>query len=310
MENLTKSSPHSASIKSDATPKIASFWERFFAFQVDSVILIALLYTLLNVIYFILDYARVQYLFNSISISFVIFITLSYFSFFDSSNWKGTPGKRLLGLRVTTERGLKIGRKTSVSRTFLSFFSAIFLFYGFLSQLSSKNNQSLHDKFTKTLVLRKKDNCITRGKYIGYEKIVIIASSVLIFLPQAVYSVVFVKNEAVPIINDAKQKRRISSAIDLVEPMKKSIEESITKTGKFPKIDHSIIEEINKKSDSVLVYSEKTGALSIQFNEISKGRMEIVSIFLRKKSNSEYKWECISFGISDKFLPLICKKNK
>jgi uncharacterized RDD family membrane protein YckC len=72
---------------------------------------------------------------------------------FESSRWQATPGKLLVGLRVTTMNGKRPGFWRVSLRYFLGFLSAMAVGVGFFRIFLSEKRQAFHDAETGTLVL-------------------------------------------------------------------------------------------------------------------------------------------------------------
>ena len=79
-----------------------------------------------------------------------------YFAGFESSARCGTPGKRMLGLRVTDLQGQRIGFGRATGRYFGRFLSMAILSIGFLIMLGDDRRQTLHDKMAGCLVLKQR----------------------------------------------------------------------------------------------------------------------------------------------------------
>lgn len=123
---------------SSLTP--ATFWQRVFAFFFDSVPA------------GITGYLAQESL---IPIFGGIIVWWLYYSLFESSSWQATPGKRLLGLKVTDVNGVHINFKRASARFFGRLLSSAILGLGFLFVVWTKHKQALHDLLANTLVLRK-----------------------------------------------------------------------------------------------------------------------------------------------------------
>lgn len=79
-------------------------------------------------------------------------IGLFYFSFMESSQRKGTFGKRMQGIVVVTREGNKLTFVRALARNFCRIFST-FSIIGYLLPLFLKKKQALHDLICGTLVL-------------------------------------------------------------------------------------------------------------------------------------------------------------
>ncbi|HEY6867286.1 MAG TPA: RDD family protein [Candidatus Eisenbacteria bacterium] len=77
-----------------------------------------------------------------------------YFAALESSGWSGTPGKRVLGLRVTDSSGAHIRFGRATGRLAGKLLSAVPLGLGFLMAAFTARRQALHDLLAGTLVVR------------------------------------------------------------------------------------------------------------------------------------------------------------
>lgn len=77
-----------------------------------------------------------------------------YFTLCEASGWQATPGKRLLGLRVTDLDGRRIGFGRANGRYWAKILSALILLIGYLMAGFTARKQALHDMLAGTLVVR------------------------------------------------------------------------------------------------------------------------------------------------------------
>ncbi len=77
-----------------------------------------------------------------------------YCAFMESSAWRATVGKRLLGLQVMDTEGRRISFGQATVRHFMKFLSLFCLMIGFLMAGWTKRRQGLHDIPTDCLVIR------------------------------------------------------------------------------------------------------------------------------------------------------------
>jgi uncharacterized RDD family membrane protein YckC len=123
----------------------AGFWKRVAALLADSIILIILS----------IPVALISLVESLILISYICSVLLYwlYFSLFESSRWMATPGKKLLGIKVTDLSGNRISFGRATGRYFAKFFSAIILGIGYLMAAFTSKKQALHDIIADTLVI-------------------------------------------------------------------------------------------------------------------------------------------------------------
>jgi len=157
-----------------ASPNInfeyAGFWRRFISFWFDRVILILpILITsaLLNILLMgRMDFGNIPgslsnnpFEHPAVSVQAVvvladIILIWLYFAFFESSKMQGTPGKRIIGIRVTDFEGNRIAFGKATLRHFSKILSTLVFLVGFLMIGFSRKKQGLHDKIAGCLVLK------------------------------------------------------------------------------------------------------------------------------------------------------------
>ncbi|WP_081621794.1 RDD family protein [Thioalkalivibrio sp. ALE11] len=141
----------------------AGFWYRFLAWIIDYLILFVGALFIVFPIGFIYGWtmsgsappAQIESEAEVIGNIIGIMIWWLYWTLFESSDWQGTPGKRMLGLRVTDEEGRPIGFGRANARYWSKILSTIMLFIGFLMIAFTRRKQGLHDIIAATLVLRR-----------------------------------------------------------------------------------------------------------------------------------------------------------
>ena len=77
-----------------------------------------------------------------------------YFAAFESSPWQATPGKKVLGLRVTDLEGKRLSFIRASGRYFGKIVSWLLLGLGFVLAGFTEKKQALHDMLARCLVLR------------------------------------------------------------------------------------------------------------------------------------------------------------
>jgi len=87
-------------------------------------------------------------------ISILAFGSWLYCASMESSAWRATVGKRLLGLQVMDTEGRRISFGQATVRHFMKFLSLFCLMIGFLMAGWTKRRQALHDIPTDCLVIR------------------------------------------------------------------------------------------------------------------------------------------------------------
>lgn len=118
----------------------AGFWRRFGALMIDGVITFVISMILMMI--------------SANSVATGILINLLYFPFFESSALQGSPGKYLLGMRLTDMQGNRVTFKAAFIRFLVKIVSGMVLLLGYFMMLFTEKKQTLHDTVAGTLVLQ------------------------------------------------------------------------------------------------------------------------------------------------------------
>jgi uncharacterized RDD family membrane protein YckC len=141
----------------------AGFWLRFWAGTID--VAIEAVAALVLTIVIDLFLRRFGHLFGIdlwdlqvfTGVGFIVILAVGgwlYAAFMESSSWRATIGKRLLGLQVMTIEGERTTFGTATVRHFMKYLSFFILTIGFLMSGWTKRRQALHDLPLDVLVVR------------------------------------------------------------------------------------------------------------------------------------------------------------
>ena len=128
-------------------PRYAGFWIRLLAYIIDAVVLGVITFPLIQVL------TSMGIAGDSTNV-LGIAISWMYFAVFESSEWMASPGKKVLGLIVTDDQGMRLSVGRATRRYFAKIMSALLLGIGFFMIAFTARKQGLHDKIFHTLVLR------------------------------------------------------------------------------------------------------------------------------------------------------------
>jgi uncharacterized RDD family membrane protein YckC len=166
-QNLAASQSSKGMVSPEATdlahPQFAGFWLRVWAGAIDVALEAggALLLT------FAIDLAlrRLGHLLGispfvskvATGMAFILILSVGswlYSAFTESSSWRATVGKRILGLQVVTAEGERLSFGQATIRHLMKFLSLFFLTIGFMMAGWTKRRQALHDMPCDCLVIR------------------------------------------------------------------------------------------------------------------------------------------------------------
>ena len=125
----------------------AGFWIRFVAMFIDGIIIGAVYFGITLVMFAIEMYALAMIL------GFIW--ALGYHIYFPSSEMMATPGKAVLGLKITDESGNKISAGKAILRYIGYIISGLTLYIGFIIVGFTENKRGLHDMVASTRVTYK-----------------------------------------------------------------------------------------------------------------------------------------------------------
>lgn len=117
----------------------AGIFKRFLALIIDAIILTVVAFLLL----------KIPYIGGFLSFIFAIV----YFTVFETSSMRATPGKYWMGLSVLSENGDTLTFTQSLIRHFTKYISSAFLCFGYILAFFTEKKQTLHDFLAKTVVV-------------------------------------------------------------------------------------------------------------------------------------------------------------
>jgi len=129
------------------------FWRRLFAILIDAVLLTIVLGVTAGIISQVMVPAADQVLADRRAACLSIVVWWLYYALFESSRWQATPGKMVVGARVSDLAGMRISFLQATGRTFGKILSAIILCIGFIMVAFNPRKQALHDVMAGTLVI-------------------------------------------------------------------------------------------------------------------------------------------------------------
>lgn len=137
------------------TLNYAGFWKRFGAAFIDGLIvgtpfMIIALVNFFNPMHLP---AMLTGLLGLLMFPVRIVIPWLYYAWFESSGSQATPGKMLLGIKVTNLDGERISFMNATGRYFGKILSSVTLLIGYIMAAFTERKQALHDIIASTLVV-------------------------------------------------------------------------------------------------------------------------------------------------------------
>ena len=119
----------------------ASIWKRFWAFVIDVLVFALLFWVLAQLI-------------DNFTVSLVLLVIIwLYYALLESSPWQASLGKRIMGLKVIDKRGRRLSFSKATKRLFARLITNFTFYFGFFSAAFDKQNKTLHDRLSKSMVI-------------------------------------------------------------------------------------------------------------------------------------------------------------
>src|SRR5215831_7663308 len=144
-------------------PEYAGFWLRVWAGAIDITLEAVAALLLTGIVGYIVKILTSRSGMSPITgsyltgIAFIAVLTIGawlYCAFSESSRWRATLGKRIIGLEVITASGGKLTFGQASVRHFMKFLSLFTVAVGFMMAGWTKRRQALHDMPADTVVIR------------------------------------------------------------------------------------------------------------------------------------------------------------
>lgn len=121
----------------------ASIWKRFWAFVIDVIVFAVLFWALAQLI-------------DNFTVSLLLLVLIwLYYALMESSPWQASLGKRIMGLKVVDKRGRRLTFGKATKRLLSRLITNFTFYFGFFSAAFDKQNKTLHDRLSKSLVVEK-----------------------------------------------------------------------------------------------------------------------------------------------------------
>lgn len=121
----------------------ASIWKRFWAFIIDVLVFVVLFWAMAQLI-------------DNFTLSLLLLIIIwLYYALLESSPWQASLGKRIMGLKVVDKRGRRLSFGKATKRLLSRLVTNFTFYFGFFSAAFDKQNKTLHDRMSKSLVVEK-----------------------------------------------------------------------------------------------------------------------------------------------------------
>lgn len=243
---------------------------------------------------------------DSTAIALALTAAVGYFAMFESSIWKGTPGKRLMGLRVTALRGNRLTRFQCLVRAILFTGSIMLAGLPLLFAFKNKKRQAGHDLFAQSVVLQKKEDSPAVGKF----KLVLpwVAAGCAIGASAVTLALWSGTGESsLPGQSSSlKMASGLRTGVEITLPMRRYIEAQMGPAGRQPdRLPDGVREQVGVVAGMNTFYDSRTG--SIHLHLVGGSRRITLLLAPERKANGAVVWRCGASGIELGELPDFCE---
>jgi uncharacterized RDD family membrane protein YckC/Tfp pilus assembly major pilin PilA len=286
--------PTAAPPSEPATTELyAGFWRRVAAYFIDGLILLipCIIVGIIPILGFFLQ----------------IGIWATYKAVFEAGEKQATPGKRAMGIKVTTLDGERISVGQALGRYFGSILSGLILSIGYMMAGFTARKQALHDMMASTLVVNAdaseedvREGAGTMPMTIG----VWIAVIVIFIFP---FGGGILAAIAIPAYQDYTIRSKMQTVVNLTASLQAETAQAIQDNrGKpTPPVDVTTASPYIRK----MTIDLNAGTIRAELNtDALKGsRMQSGAALVRTMNRNTPGWACVGEGIPNKYLPASCR---
>lgn len=272
----------------------AGFWTRAAALLGDGVVVYVLQFCVSFLVGLSLGVLGIPFPGEATFLAIGVGIAVLYYVIGWGSDKMATPGKRLMGIEVRTEKFERLSYGLATARVLAWSIGAMMLFATYFTQPFTKKRQCLHDMAVGTVVIRRTD---TRGSPILIGGALFFASIVMMGVIAAI---------AFPAYQDYTIRNIASAAYAELKSAASAVTEhdrrgggqprSLTDVGFYSTDSSNLWSEpaIYSDEESFFIYVDLTGG----------GRLAVFPYFDNK---DRLLWECYAYSLKEAVVPSGCE---
>jgi len=312
--------------------RFAGFWRRTAAWVIDSLVLGIISVVLITLLVLLMSASGPQKALASAASLYAStwLVAWLYYALMHSSSWQATPGKRAVGIKVTSLEGERIGFLHATGRYVATLVSTVMLGVGYLMAAFTARKQALHDMIAGTLVVSSNATPADISAGLAPPRVsggVIALGLVAGIVPTSGILAAL----AVPAYQDYLIRSQVAEGLVLANAYKAAIVGELAKGSDYQAIDNGVINipETPEGSKYVTAITVQGSAIQISYGREAHPKIRDTSILLvpGMSKAGDIVWTCgyaeapagvVPYledyrdytSIDSKFLPRACREQK
>lgn len=239
--------------------------------------------------------------------AFSAVIAVGYFTIFESSAWRSTPGKRWMGLRVTDLSGKRISKPKALARAVLNVIGLATLGVHSLTAIKHKKVQTQPDKWTGVVVLQKPPQP-TAAKPSPTERLIPVAACIgMAALLGVGYQTKEVQT-AVPALYEPPIARMSVDLMERSTPLREFVLSELIANGRVPaEIPDHLAKGLPRGKLGSVSYDRRSGNIIISMR--TSDRKATIALTPVARGQGQWRWACGLVGIQPSEVPASCRRD-
>jgi uncharacterized RDD family membrane protein YckC/Tfp pilus assembly major pilin PilA len=285
----------------------AGFWRRALAIIVDAAILTGAV-IVIDVVLAASGLAGSKDAVRGFGALIGLFGGWLYFALFESSSLGATPGKLLIGIRVTDLEGNRIRFWHSAGRNVARILSGLPLYAGYIAAGLTKRKQAFHDMVASTLVVRRGASQVQIAADAGKEGEWGVVIAVVATVVGAIFVIGILLAIAIPAYQNYALRAQVAQGIALVAPYKTAVADAIVSRRQLQLINSKSL-NIDASASGKYVTSIRviSGVIAIEYGNQANARLsgKTLAIYPSVGANSGVAWICGLAPVPEGFTSLL-----
>ena len=284
----------------------AGFWLRAGALIIDIVIVYALVFACTLASAALQPVSGVA---SGVVVAVMIVLLFFYWAIFESSSRQATPGKMLMGIKVTNMSGVRIGFWHAFARHICRYVSALPLYIGFIFAGFTARRQAFHDMIAGTLVVRSHVEpadvveANPGATQPGAVLLAVVIGVVMVFVLGMLAAI------AIPAYQDYAIRAQVVEGLNLAAPLKAATTAALLRGTPADELDSGTAPELDVVSGTYVASIEvRNGIIGIRYGAKAHPRIagkDLAIYPVTAAGQGDVAWVCGRMSVPDGQAPFV-----